>query len=145
MSAIEVGVALDDDLNDVLALLEGESLPIAGVSLSDDAFLIARESDDIVGCIGLERYGDVGLLRSLAVKGTARSHGTGRRLVEALLERARQDGVREIYLLTTTADRYFPRFGFEIIDKADADPRLSASEEFRGACPDSAVCMRRRA
>ena len=47
-----------------------------------------------------------------------------------------------MYLLTTTAEDYFPRFGFEVIDRSEADERLKESAEFRGACPDSAVCMR---
>jgi amino-acid N-acetyltransferase len=48
------------------------------------------------------------------------------------------------HLLTTTAERYFPRFGFEVIPRAEADPKLEASEELRGACPSTAVLMRRR-
>jgi amino-acid N-acetyltransferase len=51
--------------------------------------------------------------------------------------------VREIYLLTTTAEHFFPRFGFARIPRADVAPTVRASEEFRGACPDSAIAMRR--
>ena len=65
-------------------------------------------------------------------------------LVERLLETAPARGVSVMYLLTTTAADYFPRFGFEPIPREQADSRLQASEEFRGACPDSAVCMRLR-
>lgn len=68
----------------------------------------------------------------------------GKLLVERLLETARARGVSAMYLLTTTADKYFPRFGFEPIPRDQADSRLQASEEFLGACPDAAVCMWRR-
>ena len=51
-------------------------------------------------------------------------------------------GIREFYLLTTTAQEYFRKRGFKVIDRDEVHPQLLGSEEFRGACPDSAVCMR---
>lgn len=139
--------AREADRPGVLALLESAALPAAGVDAHFDTFLLAREGEGesgsaLAGCVGLELYDDVGLLRSLAVRPEHRSAGVGRELVERLIEDARARGVRAMYLLTTTAERYFPRFGFEIIDRKDADPRLGASEELRGACPDTAVLMR---
>lgn len=132
------------DLPKVLELLEEADLPAAGVEEHNDSFLVARDEDGgVVGCVGMEVYGDVGLLRSLAVRPSTRGRGIGNLLVEALFERAREKGVGALYLLTTTAEDYFPRFGFEVIAREDADPRLDASEEFRGACPDSAICMMR--
>jgi amino-acid N-acetyltransferase len=124
-------------------LLEEADLPVAGVDHAE-SFLVAREQERLVGCIGLEVYGDVALLRSLAVRPETRGSGLGKLLVERLLETASARGVSVMYLLTTTAAEYFPRFGFEPIPREQADPRLQASEEFRGACPDSAVCMRLR-
>jgi amino-acid N-acetyltransferase len=140
-SSIEV--ARRDELPRILELLEEADLPVAGVD-NAESFLVAREQERLVGCIGLEVYGDVGLLRSLTVRPETRGSGLGRLLVERLLETAREREMRAMYLLTTTAEEYFPRFGFEPIPRELADPRLQASEEFRGACPDSAVCMRRR-
>ena len=72
-----------------------------------------------------------------------RGTGVGQDLVETLLQRARSRGVREVYLLTTTAEDYFPRFGFSTISRTEVAPAVRASEEFRGACPDTAVAMRR--
>jgi amino-acid N-acetyltransferase len=62
--------------------------------------------------------------------------------VQAVLARARALGLRELYLLTTTAAGYFPRFGFETVGREALPPVLSASEELRGACPASAIAMR---
>ncbi|TDI41881.1 MAG: GNAT family N-acetyltransferase [Acidobacteria bacterium] len=126
----------------VLSLLENAELPTAGASEHISSFLVARDGDKIVGCIGLEAYGDVALLRSLAATKDVRGSGVGRRLVEGLIVRARSDGVSVLYLLTTTADEYFPRFGFERITRGEIDERVQASEELRGACPDTAICMR---
>lgn len=140
-----IGIARDSDLDDVLSLLENSSLPSAGVEEHFENFLVARdEARRFLGCIGLEAYGDVGLLRSLAVTTDSRGSGIGRALVERLFAEARGRGVRTLYLLTTTAERYFPRFGFERLPRAEADPSLLASEELRGACPDTAVLMRLR-
>ena len=137
------------ELPRILELLEEADLPVAGVDHAE-SFLVAHEQAEqaeqgrLVGCIGLEAYGDIGLLRSLVVRLDTRGSGLGKLLVERLLETARARGLSAMYLLTTTADDYFPRFGFEPIPREQADSRLRASEEFRGACPDSAVCMWRR-
>lgn len=131
-----------DELPRILELLEEADLPVDGVN-DVESFLVVREDGRLAGCVGLEAYEDVGLLRSLVVRPDTRGTGLGKRLVDELLETARGRGIRSLYLLTTTADEYFPRFGFERIPREEADPRLHASAEFRGACPDSAVCMRK--
>ena len=93
----------------------------------------------------MERYGDSGLLRSVAVALEWRSTGIGRTLVDRVLEEGRGAGVREVYLLTTTAEHYFPRLGFACVDREIVPAALRASAEFSGACPASAVVMRRPA
>ena len=52
-------------------------------------------------------------------------------------------GMSAIYLLTTTAERFFPRFGFEVVTREDVPDSVKASVEFQGACPATAVIMRR--
>src|SRR2546430_8204610 len=49
--------------------------------------------------------------------------GIGRQLVEQLLERAEEAGIDELYLLTTTAENYFPRFGFTRTTRAAVPDR----------------------
>jgi len=44
--------------------------------------------------------------------------------------------------LTTTAEGFFPKFGFERIPRADVPARVQESVEFVSACPASAVVMR---
>ena len=143
MSEIVVRPAKPGDLEPVLRLLQNAELPLEGVEQHFTHFLVADEGESLVGSVGLECYEDVGILRSLAVTSVTRGGGLGSRLVEELFALARREGLRELYLLTTTADRYFPRFGFEIISREQADPRLLASREFQDACPESAICMRR--
>lgn len=124
-----------EELQAVLDLLRRAGLPVEGVETHFDGFLIAAEGDRILGAVGLESYDDVGLLRSLAVSRSRRSSGIGHQLVSHLLEEARSLGIRDVYLLTTTAEWYFPRFGFEAVDRSSADPRLRASGSFRTRVP----------
>jgi amino-acid N-acetyltransferase len=134
--------ALANDWAAIERLLSERDLPTAGAREHLDAFVVAAEGPVVVGCAGIERYGDVGLLRSVAVAEGLAGRGLGATLVTALLEQARGLGLRAVYLLTTTAAGYFPRFGFESIPRDGLPPSLSASEELRGACPASAVTMR---
>jgi len=64
-------------------------------------------------------------------------------LTDAAIRLARDLQVPAIYLLTTTADRYFPKFGFEPIQRADVPPMVQTSVEFTSACPSSATVMRK--
>lgn len=125
----------------VLAMLERAGLPTAGVPPSLTGFLVPEAGGRLVGVVGLEAYGRAALLRSAVVAADARGIGVGAGLVQGLLDQARTQGIRDVYLLTTTADAWFPRFGFVRISRDAVPLALHASEEFRGACPDSAVVM----
>jgi amino-acid N-acetyltransferase len=138
-----VRVAAPADFAGVVRLLEAAELPTAGLEPSLPDFLVAEESGRVVGAVGLEVYGECALLRSAVVDAGRRGSGLGIDLVESLLRRAATRGVREIYLLTTTAEHFFPRFGFLTIPRRDVAPVVRASEEFRGACPDTAIAMRK--
>jgi len=127
----------------VVGLLRSASLPIAGVSPALTDFLVADARGRIVGAVGLERYGDSALLRSAVVDPSARGSGIGHALVQRLLDGALDEGVRAVYLLTTTAEDYFPRFGFNVIARENVPAAVQASVEFREACPESAVVMRK--
>lgn len=137
--------ATGSDFAEVERLLKTSRLPVEGIRENFSSFLVAEEGGAIAGAIGLERYGSAALLRSAVVSPANRGAGVGRQLVESLLQRAREDGIDELYLLTTTAEKYFPRFGFARTTRAAVPETVKASAEFRGACPDTAVVMMRRA
>ena len=132
------------DLSAVERLLTANDLPLDGVRDNFDSFVVAVDGDIIVGAVGLEKFDSAALLRSAVVQAEARGSGVGRKLVEQILERAEQSGIDEVYLLTTTAENYFPRFGFTRTTRAAVPESVKASAEFRGACPDTAVVMERR-
>ena len=131
------------DHEGVTTLLQALDLPTAGVADWLDRFWIAEHANRVVGVAGMERYGDGGLLRSVAVAYGWRDSGIGRALVDRVLEEGRAAGVREVYLLTTTAEHYFPRLGFACVGRENVPAAVRASVEFTGACPDSAVVMRK--
>src|SRR5215210_4608794 len=102
--------ARDGDLSAVEALLVASALPTDGVKENLTDFIVAEEKNRITGVIGLERFGSFALLRSAAVAPDQRGAGIGSRLVNAIVDRAVNQGVKELYLLTTTAENYFPKF-----------------------------------
>jgi amino-acid N-acetyltransferase len=136
--------AKSSDLASVENLLARNDLPTDGVKDNFANFIVADDESAIAGAVGLEKYGSAALLRSAVVAPDHRGSGLGGRLVEELLERAQADGVAEVYLLTTTAEEYFPRFGFTRTSRAAVPEAVKSSTEFRGACPDTAIVMVRR-
>ncbi len=142
-----VAPARAGDLADVLALLAEAGLPAAGVGERfPRGFLVAREAADgaLAGVAGVEMHGRVGLLRSVAVRAERRGTGLGQELGRAAVALARAEGLAELYLLTTTAEGFFPRLGFRPVARAELPAELEASEELRGACPASAAALRLR-
>jgi amino-acid N-acetyltransferase len=57
---------------------------------------------------------------------------------------ARASGVTELLLLTETAESWFARLGYQVIDRASVPADVARSVEFVTACADTAVAMRRR-
>jgi amino-acid N-acetyltransferase len=133
-----------EDLPIVRALLQEAGLPNQDITtehLSD--FLVAAGGQSVLGVVGLERYGENALLRSLVVRPESRFTGLGKQLADTIEEHARRTGVETLYLLTTTAADFFARRGYEVIERRAAPPELQKTTEFSSLCPSQAVCMRR--
>ncbi len=133
-----------EDLPAVLQLLRECNLPTDDVSVIIGDFWIAHSDGDLVGIIALECFGQVGLLRSLAVTPRYRNRGAAQVLCNRVLEDARTRGVVDLYLLTTDADAYFDRHGFAVIDRDAAPAAIKSTQQFAELCPDSAIVMHRR-
>ena len=131
-----------NDKSDVLRLLSEAGLPTSDLNpeiLKD--FLIARDSNgSIAGIVGMEAYQDVGLLRSLVVCSSHRGQDLGALLTAEMEKKARNDGVKAFYLLTTTAIDYFPKLGYRITQRSAAPRAIARTAEFQNICPASAVC-----
>src|SRR6186997_1874922 len=139
---ITITNASSDDLQAILDLLSQVQLPHDGVAENLSDFLVARDESRLIATIGIERHGDTALLRSAAVAPEYQGCGIGSRLTEKLLERATNNGVERVVLLTTTASEFFARrFGFCESSRANFENELAASSEWNLPRCSSAVCM----
>jgi N-acetylglutamate synthase-like GNAT family acetyltransferase len=128
----------------VEALLTASHLPLDGVRDALPHFVVADEDGEIVGVAGIETCGTEGeyaLLRSVAVAPSWQKRGLGRALVTRAITDAEARGISALYLLTTTADGYFPSFGFVTTTRDSVPAAVRATAEFQGACPASAIVM----
>ena len=136
------------DAEAVETLLTASSLPLDGVREALSCSIVAEDHASLVGVAGIEACGirgDHALLRSVAVVPAWRDRGLGRTLVTRAIAMAEERGVNALYLLTTTAENYFPSFGFETTPRDAVPDDVRQSAEFQGACPASATVMVRMA
>jgi amino-acid N-acetyltransferase len=123
------------------SLIHDAGLPLDGLGDVPTVVFGALEDDELVGVAALERYGEHGLLRSVAVAASRRGEGIGSLLVAAVERHAREIGLNEIYLLTDTAAAFFATRGYEVIARDQGSPAVMASIEWTVACGESAVPM----
>ncbi|MFC5570679.1 arsenic resistance N-acetyltransferase ArsN2 [Lysobacter yangpyeongensis] len=126
---------------DIRVLLSDNKLPTEDLDPAAIEFIVAVDDARVVGVVGLETHANAGLLRSLAVDVAHRSTGLGAALVQAVEARARDSGLSQLVLLTQTAEAFFARRGYAVIDRSSAPPPVQSSAEFRSICPASATCM----
>ncbi len=87
---------------------------------------VENSSEEIAGCGALEIvWEDLAEIRSLAVKTDHEGRGIGSALVEALLEDAREMGVKRVFLLTYRP-RFFQRLGFDHLEKSQLPHKIWA-------------------
>lgn len=125
----------------VHALLQSCNLPLDGFDDTHVVALVARDGDAIVGSAAIEIYGAAGLLRSVAVSPPYRGKTLGIQLTRAAIAAAQAHGLTALYLLTETASRFFPKFGFAPVSRADIPAAVKTSIEFTTACPASAAAF----
>ena len=142
VTSLEIRSATRTDIATATRLLEAAGLPVDDIDRKKPgAFLAAAVGDTMVGFIGLEQFGSIGLLRSLIVEPAFRGSGLGRVLVAALESHACDRGVSELWLLTIDADQWFERLDYVARKRDDAPESIRDTEEFSGLCPDDAVLM----
>lgn len=120
MSKVIIRPAVEADIPQLAQFIrpfvdDGQLLPRTMDELSEliPSFFIADMDGRIVGCAALEIYSPkLAEIRSLAVDTHARGHGIGKLLVEACLERAREQNVFEVMAITAT-DGFFKACGFD--------------------------------
>jgi amino-acid N-acetyltransferase len=142
MNDFSCRTAEPEDAEEMKRLLRECRLPPGGIDPHLANFIVAKNEDGLAGIVGIEVYDSCGLLRSFAVDGALRGKGLGSELYRLALERAKELGLKSLFLLTTSASGYFSKRGWTNVDRRRVPYALNASIEFRGACPVTAVCMK---
>jgi amino-acid N-acetyltransferase len=133
--------ASQDDLIAIRALLESAGLPTSDLTSARPEFVAIHEGESLVAAGALQRFGPSALLRSVVVSSARRGTGLGGSIVSELERIAREARIARLILLTQTADKFFARRGYQVIERSAAPVDVQGSEEFRSLCPTSAVCM----
>ena len=116
-----------DDVGGILQLiapLEAEGVLVKRsrelLEMEIDHFLVVKRDGMIVACAALYPYpGGVAELACLAVHPDYRSQGRGDSLLEAVEQRARHNGIKRLFVLTTRTAHWFQERGFRKLDLAD--------------------------
>lgn len=128
-----------------VALLQSQGLPASDITDEHlEHFFFTGSDNSPTGLVGIEMYGTEALLRSLVVADTARAQGIGSALVQHAEDYAYARRVARMYLLTTTAERFFKRLGYERIDRSRASASIERTTEFASLCPANSVFMIKR-
>ncbi len=124
-------------------LLQQLSLPFTDLDQEQLLLFSLHQEDEIQGIGGLEVYEKYALIRSVAIFPSHQQRGHGSTLVDLLEEKARNLGIEQLYLLTTTAESFFHKKGYQTLHRANAPEVLQQTTEFSALCPDTAVCMKK--
>lgn len=89
-------------------------------------FTVAVEGDEVVGCGALHvLWEDLAEVRTVAVSEEHRGHGIGHQILESIITRAQNLGIKRIFCLTFETE-FFGRHGFEVIEGTPVDPEIYA-------------------
>jgi amino-acid N-acetyltransferase len=89
-------------------------------------FLVAVDGDTVVGCGALHvLWSDLAEVRTMATDPSSRRQGVGHRILERLLDTARELGVARVFCLTFET-AFFAAHGFVEIEGTPVDPAVYA-------------------
>lgn len=138
---MQIEQAQPADYDQIAALLAAVGLDDTGLRGHLGHALVARDGGAIIGSAALEIYGDVALLRSVAVAPGGQRRQLGAALVAAAVAAARNAGVGALYLFTATAADFFAQHGFAAADPASVPAALRQSGQWRSGCAASGATM----
>jgi len=147
-SELRIEAAKKSDYNAVEVLLRKTDLPPDEIGLHMENFLVIRHPEAehgpelLVGSVGLEIYEDSALLRSLAVHPDYQGTGLGSRLVDSIIEAAKEKDITRLFLLTDTAEEFFKKRGFVVVTRDEVPDDMKQSIEFTTLCTSSPSMMR---
>lgn len=133
--------AVEEDIKQIKSLLEECNLPVNDINEYIDNFVIAVQNNDIIGVGGYEKYGEIVLIRSIAVAKKYRGHSIGVNIYHLLESKIKYLGIKNIYLLTETAVEYFNKLGFTIKERKNIPDAVTQTKQCKELCPSTAIVM----
>ena len=130
-----------EDFTGIVKLLQEEKLPTQDLIPGLSQLLVIELDEKIVGVAGIELYGKLGLLRSVAVDKNYRNRSLATILIDDLLLYAAEQQITDLYLITTSAEDYFSKKGFVVVNRDRVPGAIKSSSEFSTMCPSTAAVM----
>jgi len=142
--SITYSFATPADKNQIRRLLSECELPTLYIHRYLKSFMAAKVGKKIVGVIGVEVYGRVGLLRSLCVDQAYRGQGIAKTLNEKILAYAHLRKIDRLYVFTWEAEKFASKLGFHKIDKKRIPKSIRSTWQFRSFSPYPVICMMKK-
>ena len=129
------------DLPVINKILECNELPFEDCKEHIGNFFVVEEEGKFFGLGGLQICDEIGLVRSIVVVPDYRGRGIAREIYRLIESRAREIGIKALYLLTDTAAEYFLKLGFSVKNRNDIPTSVTQTKQFSELCPSSAKIM----
>ncbi|MEJ2055560.1 MAG: arsenic resistance N-acetyltransferase ArsN2 [Calditrichaceae bacterium] len=144
MSRIRIKKIENKELDYGRKLLRENGLPYSDIENESVQIFSIQQDNQTIGIIGFERFENHGLLRSFVIEEKYRSKGLGGKILIDFERLASDAGIENFFLLTTTADKFFDKNGYQVYNRNAVPDQIANTTEFGSLCPQSAVCMKKK-
>ena len=124
-----------------LELLKTSKLPTSDLEEAPVRLFGIFHAGKLIAVSGLEIYGTEAILRSVAIQPAYRSTGLGAALLAATEAKARELQLTDLFLLTTTAEKFFRKHHYMDYERNACSEEIRHSQEFSNICPSTAICL----
>ncbi len=130
--SIIVRKAKEQDLLMLQKLLAKAGVREAGIAEHVEHFLVVTDgANRIIGTVGIEKYEESGLLRSLVLDSTIWTARLSLEFLEVALHYAKEQNISSIYLCSKGTNALFHELGFRPINLEDVPFPIRKSSHFR--------------
>lgn len=126
---------VDNDVTTVKQLLSKANLSCDHLQAGQQHYFVLEnpQLQFILGAIGLEKYDHDGLLRTFVMERTLWNQELGKKCMNLLLNYARDQGLKRLYLVTTVTQPFFTELGFVPIDLKELPSSLLETEPVKNS------------
>ncbi len=145
MKGINMNVQLITSLDEVVPLLSAADLPSSDLADKDNLVMFGiYDNNRLIASAGIEMQATTGLLRSVVVNQAYRHQGMAKLLVSSAEQWAKDHGLKELYLLTTTASEFFNALGYDVVVRSEVPQQIKETTQFSQLCPCSSLVMKKQ-